>query len=62
MKPMMKYIIKNIREDYSKKEITLKLLKRNLDIQEILYDNSSKHWDGGYVLCGLTWVMEMLLL
>ena len=44
-------IYQKYKEDYSKKEISLKI-EEELDIQEILY-NSSKHWDGGYVLCGL---------
>ena len=44
-------IYQKYKEDYSKKEISLKI-EEELDIQKILY-NSSKHWDGGYVLCGL---------
>jgi len=39
------------KEDYTKKEISLKI-EEELNIQEIL-SNSSKHWDGGYVMCGL---------
>ncbi len=35
----------------SKKEITDKIIKE-LDIEKILI-NSAKHWDGGYVMCGL---------
>jgi len=35
----------------SKKEITDKIIKE-LDIERILI-NSAKHWDGGYVMCGL---------
>jgi amidophosphoribosyltransferase len=37
--------------NYTKKEISLKI-EEELNIQEIL-SNSSKHWDGGYVMCGL---------
>ena len=44
-------IYQKYKEDYSKKEISLKI-EEELDIQKILH-NSSKHWDGGYVLCGL---------
>ena len=36
---------------YSKKEIT-KVIEGSLDISEILVQ-SAKHWDGGYVICGL---------
>tara|TARA_B100001248_G_scaffold88749_1_gene65275 strand:+ start:39432 stop:41327 length:1896 start_codon:yes stop_codon:yes gene_type:complete len=36
---------------YSKKEIT-KVIEESLDISEILVQ-SAKHWDGGYVICGL---------
>jgi len=36
---------------YSKKEIT-KVIEDSLDISEILIQ-SAKHWDGGYVICGL---------
>ena len=36
---------------YSKKEIT-KVIEESLDISEILIQ-SAKHWDGGYVICGL---------
>jgi amidophosphoribosyltransferase len=44
-------IYQKYKEDYSKKEISLKI-EEELNIQEILF-NSSKHWDGGFVLCGL---------
>ena len=36
---------------YSKQEIT-KVIEESLDISEIL-TQSAKHWDGGYVICGL---------
>ena len=36
---------------YSKKQIT-KVIEESLDIQDILIQ-SAKHWDGGYVICGL---------
>ena len=39
------------KNQFSKKEITQKI-EKELDIQEIL-TNSAKHWDGGYVMCGL---------
>ena len=44
-------IYQKYKEDYSKKQISLKI-EEELNIQEILF-NSSKHWDGGFVLCGL---------
>ena len=44
-------IYQKYKEDYSKKEISLKI-EEELNIQEILF-SSSKHWDGGFVLCGL---------
>jgi amidophosphoribosyltransferase len=44
-------IYQKYKENYSKKEISLKI-EEELNIQEILF-NSSKHWDGGFVLCGL---------
>ncbi len=44
-------IYQKYKGDYSKKEISLKI-EEELNIQEIL-SNSSKHWDGGYVMCGL---------
>ena len=44
-------IYQKYKEDYSKKEISSKI-EEELNIQEILF-NSSKHWDGGFVLCGL---------
>jgi amidophosphoribosyltransferase len=39
------------KEVYSKKDISAKI-EDELDIQDILH-NSSKYWDGGYVVCGL---------
>ena len=39
------------KEKLSKKEISKKI-EQEIDIQNIL-SNSSKHWDGGYVMCGL---------
>jgi len=39
------------KEEYSKKDISAKI-EDELDIQDILH-NSSKYWDGGYVVCGL---------
>ena len=36
---------------YSKKQIT-RVIEDSLDIQDILIQ-SAKHWDGGYVICGL---------
>ena len=39
------------RDEYSKKEIS-KVIAEDLDIQEVL-TNSAKHWDGGYVMCGM---------
>ena len=39
------------KKDFSKQEISKKI-EEEIDIQNIL-SNSSKHWDGGYVMCGL---------
>ena len=39
------------KEIFTKKEIT-KVIEDQLDIQDILIQ-SAKHWDGGYVMCGL---------
>ena len=39
------------KESFTKKEIT-KVIEDKLDIQDILIQ-SAKHWDGGYVMCGL---------
>ena len=39
------------RDEYSKKEIS-KVIAEELDIQDVLI-NSAKHWDGGYVMCGM---------
>ena len=39
------------RENYSKKEIS-KVIANELDIKRVL-TNSAKHWDGGYVMCGI---------
>jgi len=39
------------RDEYSKKEIS-KVIAKELDIQDVL-TNSAKHWDGGYVMCGM---------
>lgn len=44
-------IYQKYKEGFSKKEIALKI-EGEIDIQKILF-NASKHWDGGYVLCGL---------
>ncbi len=44
-------IYQKYKEGFSKKEIALKI-EEEIDIQKILF-NASKHWDGGYVLCGL---------
>ena len=39
------------RDKYSKKEIS-KVIAKKLNIQQVL-TNSAKHWDGGYVMCGM---------
>ena len=39
------------KQNFTKKEIT-KVIEKELNIQEILIQ-SAKHWDGGYVMCGL---------
>lgn len=39
-------------EGYNNREISA-LIERNLDIRKIL-ERSSKKWDGGYVICGMT--------
>ena len=39
------------RDKYSKKEIS-KVIANDLNIKEVL-TNSAKHWDGGYVMCGM---------
>tara|TARA_B100000963_G_scaffold86095_1_gene73723 strand:+ start:1 stop:1890 length:1890 start_codon:yes stop_codon:yes gene_type:complete len=39
------------RDQYSKKEIS-KVIANKLNIQQVL-TNSAKHWDGGYVMCGM---------
>ena len=39
------------KDGFTKKEIT-KVIEDQLDIQDILIQ-SAKHWDGGYVMCGL---------
>jgi amidophosphoribosyltransferase len=44
-------IYQKYKQGYTKKEISKKI-EKELDIQKIL-QNSSKYWDGGYVLCGL---------
>ena len=44
-------IYQKYKETLSKKEISKKI-EQEIDIQNIL-SNSSKHWDGGYVMCGL---------
>ena len=44
-------IYQKYKEELSKKEISKKI-EQEIDIQNIL-SNSSKHWDGGYVMCGL---------
>ena len=44
-------IYQKYKEKLSKKEISNKI-EQEIDIQNIL-SNSSKHWDGGYVMCGL---------
>ena len=44
-------IYQKYKEKLSKKEISKKI-EQEIDIQNIL-SNSSKHWDGGYVMCGL---------
>ena len=44
-------IYQKYKEKRSKKEISKKI-EQEIDIQNIL-SNSSKHWDGGYVMCGL---------
>ena len=41
----------NKRDEYSKKEIS-KVIAEELDIKHVL-TNSAKHWDGGYVMCGM---------
>ena len=40
------------KQNFTKKEIT-KVIEEELNIQEILIQ-SIKHWDGGYVMCGLS--------
>ena len=44
-------IYQKYKETLSKKQISKKI-EQEIDIQNIL-SNSSKHWDGGYVMCGL---------
>ena len=44
-------IYQKYKDKFSKKEISQKI-EAELDLQKILI-NSSKHWDGGYVMCGL---------
>ena len=44
-------IYQKYKEKLSKKEISKKI-EQEIDIQNIL-SNSTKHWDGGYVMCGL---------
>ena len=44
-------IYQKYKQGYTKKEISKKI-EEELDIQKIL-QNSSKYWDGGYVMCGL---------
>jgi len=44
-------IYQKYKQDFSKKEISKKI-EEEIDIQNIL-SSSSKHWDGGYVMCGL---------
>ena len=44
-------IYQKYKGDFTKKEISKKI-EEELDIQKIL-QNSSKYWDGGYVMCGL---------
>ena len=44
-------IYQKYKRDFTKKEISKKI-EEELDIQKIL-QNSSKYWDGGYVMCGL---------
>ena len=44
-------IYQKYKQGYTKKEISKKI-EKELDIQKIL-QNSSKYWDGGYVMCGL---------
>ena len=39
------------KQNFTKQEISKKI-EEEIDIQNIL-SNSSKHWDGGYVMCGL---------
>jgi len=39
------------REQYSKKEIS-EVIAEELDVQSVLI-NAAKHWDGGYVMCGM---------
>ncbi len=39
------------KDRFSKKEIT-KVIEQELDLKDILVQ-SAKHWDGGYVICGL---------
>ena len=44
-------IYQKYREDFSKIEISKKI-EEEINVQNIL-SNASKHWDGGYVMCGL---------
>jgi amidophosphoribosyltransferase len=44
-------IYQKYKAEFTKKEISKKI-EEELDIQKIL-QNSSKYWDGGYVMCGL---------
>ncbi|MDC3104864.1 amidophosphoribosyltransferase [bacterium] len=44
-------VYQKYRGDFSKIEISKKI-EEEINIQKIL-SNSSKHWDGGYVMCGL---------
>ena len=44
-------IYQKYKTEFTKKEISKKI-EEELDIQKIL-QNSSKYWDGGYVMCGL---------
>jgi amidophosphoribosyltransferase len=45
-------LFKQFKETIDDNERISKEIQQNLDIQSILRD-SSKHWDGGYVICGL---------
>jgi amidophosphoribosyltransferase len=45
-------LFKQFKESTSENEKISKLIQENLDVAAILKE-SSKHWDGGYVMCGM---------